>query len=122
PRRLDICNVPVARAEHPQEGFRMHRARADLRVERLLDDTPARGPELRQLQNQRLKRHRRRSRSTRVDLSSFSRWDEMSARCACWIAGSAPGLTARPAIPAGLAVRAADRNALASSDSRSSVW
>ena len=56
-RRLDVRDVPVRGAEHPQERLRMHRAGADLDVERLLQRTAARGPELGQLEDQALERH-----------------------------------------------------------------
>ena len=57
PRRLDVGDVPVRRAEHAQERLRVHRAGADLDVERLLQHAAARRPELRQLQDETLKRH-----------------------------------------------------------------
>jgi hypothetical protein len=52
PRRLDVRDVPGLRAEHAQECLRMHRAGAELDVQRLLDQTPLRGPVVRQFQNQ----------------------------------------------------------------------
>src|SRR5678815_2724792 len=58
PRWLHVRDVPVCGAEHPQKRLRVHRAGADLDIERLLQRTPARGPELRQFENQALKGHR----------------------------------------------------------------
>jgi hypothetical protein len=57
PRRLDVGDVPVRRAEHAQERLRVHRAGADLDVERLLQRAPARRPEFGQLQDQALEGH-----------------------------------------------------------------
>ena len=58
PRRLDVRDVPVRRSEHAQKRLRVHRAGADLDVERLLQRTPPRRPELGQLEDQALERHR----------------------------------------------------------------
>ena len=77
PRRLDVGDVPVARAEHAQERLGVRRAGADLEVERLLDEAAARGPELRELEDEVLERHASiaacLAQARRVDFSSFSR-------------------------------------------------
>jgi hypothetical protein len=39
PRRLDVGHAPRTRAEHAEQRFRVGRARADLEVERLLNQT-----------------------------------------------------------------------------------
>ena len=54
-RRLHVRDVPMRGSEHAQKRLRMHGAGADLDVERLLQRAPARGPEIRQLQNEILK-------------------------------------------------------------------
>ncbi len=54
--RLDVGDVPVGRAEDPQERLRMHRSGAHLDVERLVQETAARGPELRELEDELLQR------------------------------------------------------------------
>src|SRR5206468_3362238 len=56
-RRLDVRDVPVRRPEDPEKRLRVHGARADLDVERLLQRAAARSPKLGQLQNQSLERH-----------------------------------------------------------------
>src|SRR2546425_13182763 len=57
PGGLHVGNVPMCRPEHPQKRLRMHRAGADLGVERLLQRAPPRSPELGQLQNEALEGH-----------------------------------------------------------------
>src|SRR5262249_17048759 len=57
PRRLHVGDAPMRRAKHAEKRLRVHRAGADFDVERLLQGTPARSPELRQLQNEILKSH-----------------------------------------------------------------
>src|SRR3990170_860447 len=89
PRRLHVGDVPVRGTDHAEEGLRMHRAGAHLDVERLLQRAPARGPELRQLQDQALKSHPRISRNTRSDRRSFSRCIAINARCEASISRSA---------------------------------
>src|SRR5581483_9585328 len=120
PRRLHVRDVPVRRPEHPQERLRVHRAGADLDVERLLQRAAARGPEFRQLQNQVLKRHRRSSRSTRTDFRSFSRCMPINSRCAASSSRSARAGTCTWPSANGLDARARSRNAFASDDSRAS--
>src|SRR5205823_7704579 len=88
-RRLDVRDVPVRGPEHAQEGLGVHRACADLDVERLLERAPARGPEFGEFENQILKRQRLISRSTRTDFRSFSRCIAISSRCAVSISFSA---------------------------------
>jgi hypothetical protein len=46
-RRLNVRDVPVHRPEDAEKRLRVHRARADLNVERLLQRAAARGPEFR---------------------------------------------------------------------------
>src|SRR6202011_3368888 len=76
PRWLHVRNAPVGGSEHAQERLGMHRAGADLDVERLLEGASARRPELRQLENEALKRHRGivivASRATRAPISDPS--------------------------------------------------
>ena len=57
PRRLDVGDVPVARPEHAQRRLRVGGAGADLEIERLLDQAALRGPELREREDEILKRH-----------------------------------------------------------------
>jgi hypothetical protein len=57
-RGLHVRDIPMARPEHAQERLRVHRAGADLDVERLLQHAAARYPELGQLQNEALKGHK----------------------------------------------------------------
>ena len=82
-RRLDVGDAPGPRAEHAQQRFRMRRAGADFEVERLLNEAAARRPERREFEDEVLKGHccgsRRSSFITRIDFSSFSRCDAMSA-------------------------------------------
>ena len=85
PRRLHVRDVPVPGPEHAEKRLRMHRAGADLDVERLLQRAPARCPEFGQLENEVLKRQRRISRNTRADFRSFSRCIAISSR---WLASS----------------------------------
>src|SRR5262245_19289249 len=66
PRRLHVGDVPMGGTEDPQERFRMHGARANLGVERLLDRAAPGGPELRQFEDQPLKRHHLSWRTHRV--------------------------------------------------------
>ena len=51
-RRLHVGDVPVRGPEHAQERLGVHRAGADLDVERLLQQAAARGPELRELEDE----------------------------------------------------------------------
>src|SRR5437763_16641411 len=79
----------------------MHRAGADLHVERLLQRAAARRPELGQLEDEILESHERRpsdnmSRSKRTDFKSFSRCMVISARCAASSSRTAPARTAEP--------------------------
>ena len=46
PRRLDVGDAPVLRAEHAEQRLGMRRAGADFEVERLLEDAALGGPEL----------------------------------------------------------------------------
>ncbi len=57
PRRLHVGHVPRRRTEDAQERFGVHRSGAHLDVERLLEQTPARGPELRELEDELLQRN-----------------------------------------------------------------
>ena len=57
PRGLHIGDVPVYRAEHTQKRFWVHRARANLGVDGLLQDAAVRGPEFGQREYQLLERH-----------------------------------------------------------------
>ena len=57
PRRLDVGDVPVPRAEHAQRRLRVRGARADLEVERLLDQAALRRPELGELEDEVLEGH-----------------------------------------------------------------
>ena len=54
PRRLHVGHVPGLGPEHAQERLRVHRAGSHLDVERLLEQAPARGPELRELEDELL--------------------------------------------------------------------
>ena len=116
PRRLYIGDVPMRGSEHPQKRFRVHRAGANLYVERLLKRAPARGPEFGKLENQVLKRHRRISLNTFVDRSSLSRCTAIIVRCDISSSRSAFGDAVCAVSANGLQVRAARRNACASSD------
>src|SRR3954454_17590748 len=82
-RRLHVGDAPRFGAEHAEERLGVGGAGTDLQIERLLEQTPVRGPEGRELENQILKRHawRRRSRRTRSDFNVFSRCIVISARC-----------------------------------------
>src|SRR5438445_475712 len=91
----------------------MHRAGADLHVERLLQRAAARRPELGQLEDEILESHERRpseniSRSTRTDFKSFSRCMVISARCAASSSRSAPAGTGESPSANGLDERAAE--------------
>ena len=82
-RRLDIRDIPRRGAEHAQQRFRMRGARADLEVERLLDEAALRCPEVLQLEYQVLKCHvycRRSSFNTRTERGSLSRCIAISLR------------------------------------------
>src|SRR6516162_6276669 len=120
PRWLDVRDVPVGRTEDAKKRLRVHRACTDLDVERLLQRTPARRPEFRQLENQVLKRQRRISRNTRTDFRSFSRCIAISSRCADSISFIARRDSFTSASANGLDERAVSRNALASGDRRPS--
>ena len=119
-RRLDVRDVPVRRAEHAQKRLGMHRAGADLDVERLLQRAPARRPEFRQLENEILKGHRHviaASLATRAPTSGPSPDASRSARDArASSSRSARRDTATSPSANGLDVRAASRNARASPD------
>src|SRR5206468_9427292 len=80
PRRLNVGHVPMPGPEDAEKRFRMHGARPDFEVERLLQDAAARGPELGQFEDEILKGHIWGCAvyvliafNTRTDLSSFSR-------------------------------------------------
>src|SRR4030095_11187731 len=53
-RRLHVGNTPRRRTEHSQKRLGMHRARAHLDVERLLQETAARDPEFGQFEDELL--------------------------------------------------------------------
>src|SRR5688572_3271295 len=57
PRRLHVGHAPRLGAEDAEQRLGMGCARADLEVERLLQQTPVRGPVRRQLEDEVLKRH-----------------------------------------------------------------
>ena len=64
----------MLRAEHAQKRLGMHRAGAHLDVERLLQEAAARGPELRQLEDELLQRdHSRHDRSRAATACRISR-------------------------------------------------
>jgi len=50
PRRLHVCDVPMAGAQHPQERLGVHRPGAQFDVERLLKEATASRPEFRELE------------------------------------------------------------------------
>ena len=56
PRRLHVGDAPRLGAEHAQKRFGVHRSRAHLDVERLLEETTPGGPELGELEDELLKR------------------------------------------------------------------
>jgi len=56
-RRLDVGDVPVARAEDAQECLGVRGASPDLQVQGLLDEAPAGGPEVGELEDQVLESH-----------------------------------------------------------------
>src|SRR6516162_1391549 len=118
--RLDVGDIPVRRTQHAEKRLRVHRARADLDVKRLLQRAAARRPEFGQLQDEALECHRRISRRTRADFKSFSRCIAMRARCAFSSSTSVCGETERSPSAKGLRLRTAGRNARASDDSRAS--
>src|SRR5712692_2775606 len=88
PRRLHVRDVPVPGPEHAQKRFRMHRAGADLDVERLLQRAAARGPELGEPEDQALERHGPHRAETRSHLLVFS-----VTRCLCGKFISVPLIT-----------------------------
>ena len=55
-RRLDVRDVPWFRPQHAQERLGMHRPGAHLDVEWLVQQAAARGPELRELEDELLQR------------------------------------------------------------------
>ena len=55
-RRLDVGHPPRLGPEHTQESVRMHGARPDLQVERLLEHAAFAGPEFGKLEDQLLER------------------------------------------------------------------
>jgi len=59
PRGLNERDVPVFRAEHPQQRFRVGRPRSDLDIERLMNQTALNGPEGGEFEDQILKGHDR---------------------------------------------------------------
>jgi hypothetical protein len=59
PRRLTVGDVPRLRAQHAEEGVRVHRPRADLDVVGLLKDAAPLAPEALDPQEESLKVHRR---------------------------------------------------------------
>ena len=52
PRRLDVGDVPGLGAEHAQKRLRVHRAGAELDIERLLNQAALGSPVVGQFQNQ----------------------------------------------------------------------
>ena len=119
PRRLHVGDVPVRGPEHAQERLGVHRAGADLEVERLLQRAAARRPELRQLEDETLKRHRDAIQyvaspaARATDFRSFSRCIAISARCAASSSRSAARATpcTRAERERAATLRAASRNA-----------
>src|SRR5580765_3006529 len=105
PRRLDVRDAPMRGTEHAQKRLRVHGSGAHFDVERLLQHTPARGPELRQLENEALECHdtlTAASPSTRAPTSDPSPDASRSARDATFRARAAPSATrARPSWPSG---------------------
>ena len=55
-RRLDVRDIPGFLPKHPQERLGMHRPRAHLDVEWLVQQAAARGPELREPEDELLQR------------------------------------------------------------------
>jgi hypothetical protein len=91
PRGLHVRDLPGLVAEHAQERLRMHGARADLGVPRLVDEASAIRPVLLErehdlLEGQALPRaghpriSRATSRITRCECRSRSRWVRMRSR------------------------------------------
>ncbi len=58
PRRLHVGHPVGLGAEDPQKALRMHRARTNLQIVRLLDDAAAIGPIALEIEDQRLQVHR----------------------------------------------------------------
>ena len=54
-RRLNVCNAVGLRTQNPEKGFRVHRARSNLDVIRLLNHAPSIAPIFLQLKDQVLK-------------------------------------------------------------------
>ena len=54
PRRLHVCHVPGLGSQHLEEGGRIHGARADFKIVRLLQHTPALRPKSLQAQDKLL--------------------------------------------------------------------
>ena len=117
-RGLHVADLPRPRAEHAEEGLRVHRARPHLGVPRLVDEAAPLRPEALEREDDLLERHRATSRATsritRGERRSRSRWAAMSSRWkdsrACAAApASAPERVGRAAEEVGQHPAGADR-------------